>query len=68
MKKYFVLDTNVLLHDPLAMFQFADNVVIIPIIVLEEIDLVLEEIVEEVEMGLVKKIKNLKKNFLLLIV
>ena len=38
MKKYFVLDTNVLLHDPLAMFQFADNVVIIPIIVLEEID------------------------------
>lgn len=38
MKKYFVLDTNVLLHDPLAMFQFADNTVIIPIIVLEEID------------------------------
>ncbi|HRI54763.1 MAG TPA: PhoH family protein [Pseudomonadota bacterium] len=38
MKKYFVLDTNVLLHDPLAMFQFADNIVIIPIIVLEEID------------------------------
>ena len=38
MRKYFVLDTNVLLHDPLAMFQFADNTVIIPIIVLEEID------------------------------
>lgn len=38
MRKHFVLDTNVLLHDPLAMFQFADNVVVIPIIVLEEID------------------------------
>ena len=38
MRKHFVLDTNVLLHDPLAMQQFADNVVIIPITVLEEID------------------------------
>ena len=38
MKKYFVLDTNVLLHDPQAMFQFADNIVIIPITVLEEVD------------------------------
>ena len=38
MQKYFVLDTNVLLHDPRAMFQFADNIVIIPITVLEEID------------------------------
>lgn len=38
MQKQFVLDTNVLLHDPLAMFQFADNIVIIPITVLEEVD------------------------------
>jgi PhoH-like ATPase len=38
MQKHFVLDTNVLLHDPLAMFQFADNIVIIPITVLEEVD------------------------------
>ena len=38
MKKYFVLDTNVLLHDPQAMFQFSDNIVIIPITVLEEVD------------------------------
>ncbi|MFO0623445.1 MAG: PhoH family protein [Polyangia bacterium] len=37
-RKTFVLDTNVLLHDPLSMFQFADNVVVVPIIVLEEID------------------------------
>ncbi len=37
-RKTFVLDTNVLLHDPLSMFQFADNIVVVPIIVLEEID------------------------------
>jgi PhoH-like ATPase len=38
MKKNFVLDTNVLLHDPRAIFHFSDNTVIIPIYVLEEID------------------------------
>src|SRR5881296_2691110 len=38
MKKNFVLDTNVLLHDPRAMFHFTDNTVVIPIYVLEEID------------------------------
>ncbi|PWV95446.1 PhoH-like ATPase [Paenibacillus cellulosilyticus] len=38
MKKIFVLDTNVLLHDPQAIFAFDDNEVIIPAIVLEEID------------------------------
>lgn len=38
MNKIFVLDTNVLLHDPNAIFAFADNEVVIPAIVLEEID------------------------------
>ncbi len=38
MKKNFVLDTNVLLHDPNAMISFADNDIIIPIYVIEEID------------------------------
>jgi len=38
MKKRFVLDTNVLLHDPLALEHFADNEVVIPIHVIEEID------------------------------
>ncbi|HEX9100585.1 MAG TPA: PhoH family protein [Polyangia bacterium] len=38
MRKTFVLDTNVLLHDPRAIFHFADNDVVIPIFVLEEID------------------------------
>jgi len=36
--KHFVLDTNVLLHDPRAILLFADNEVVIPIFVLEEID------------------------------
>ncbi len=38
MHKVFVLDTNVLLHDPRAMFSFEDNDVVIPIYVVEEID------------------------------
>lgn len=38
MKKYFVLDTNVLLHDPDALFAFKDNVVVVPIQVIEEVD------------------------------
>jgi PhoH-like ATPase len=36
--KNYVLDTNVLLHDPRAMFAFGDNHVVIPIYVIEEID------------------------------
>ncbi|MHA3772224.1 PhoH family protein [Verrucomicrobiota bacterium sgz303538] len=36
--KHYVLDTNVVLHDPQAMFRFQDNVVWIPIEVLEELD------------------------------
>ncbi len=38
MKKNFVLDTNVLLHDPNALLSFGDNDVVIPIYVIEEID------------------------------
>lgn len=38
MKKTYVLDTNVLLHDPGAIFAFDDNDIIIPIVVIEEID------------------------------
>src|SRR3954463_9103962 len=36
--KHFVLDTNVLLHNPSAIFMFADNEVIIPFDVIEELD------------------------------
>lgn len=38
MIKNFVLDTNVLLHDPNALFKFQDNRVIVPITVIEELD------------------------------
>jgi PhoH-like ATPase len=38
MIKNFVLDTNVLLHDPTALFKFRDNRIIIPITVIEELD------------------------------
>jgi len=38
MKKNYVLDTNVLLHDPQSIFKFEDNNLIIPIYVIEEID------------------------------
>ncbi|USN98122.1 MAG: PhoH family protein [Phycisphaeraceae bacterium] len=36
--KHFVLDTNVLLHNPNALFVFEDNHVIIPYQVIEELD------------------------------
>src|SRR5438874_4780082 len=36
--KQFVLDTNVLLHNPNALFMFKDNDVIIPFDVIEELD------------------------------
>jgi PhoH-like ATPase len=38
MKKNYVLDTNVLLHDPQSIFRFEDNNVIIPIYAIEEVD------------------------------
>lgn len=37
-KKTFVLDTNVLLHTPYALYSFADNNIVIPEVVLEELD------------------------------
>jgi PhoH-like ATPase len=37
-RKIFVLDTNVLLHDPRAIFSFEEHDVVIPIYVVEEID------------------------------
>ncbi len=36
--KNYILDTNVLLHDPQAIFKFSDNTVILPLTVIEEID------------------------------
>ncbi len=38
MNKIFVLDTNVLLHEPRAPLSFEDNEVVLPIYVVEELD------------------------------
>src|SRR5262249_44390847 len=37
-RKVYVLDTNVLLHDPRAIFKFEDNEVVLPIYVIQEVD------------------------------
>src|SRR6187399_1325857 len=34
----YVLDTNVLIHDPAALFRFAEHRLYIPMMVLEELD------------------------------
>lgn len=38
LKKLFVLDTNVLLHDPMCLFRFEEHDIFLPMIVLEELD------------------------------
>ena len=69
MQKCFVLDTNVLLHNPESLEGFSDNVVVIPLTVIEELDhfkraqnktgvharQVLRKIGPLVEKGLIKK-------------
>jgi PhoH-like ATPase len=37
-KRIFVLDTNVLMHDPTALFRFQEHDVYLPMVVLEELD------------------------------
>lgn len=39
MQKIFILDTNVLIHNPQALFSFDEHRVVIPIVVLEEVDI-----------------------------
>lgn len=74
MKKYFVIDTNVLLHNPLAIHSFDEHNVILPIFVIEELDkfkgfsdkngmharLVLREIDQLITKGALKKGASLK--------
>jgi PhoH-like ATPase len=40
MAKIYVLDTNVLLHDPESLFSFDDNQIVLPLSVIEELDLI----------------------------
>src|SRR4249920_3501291 len=37
-RRLFVLDTNVLMHDPTAIFRFQEHDVYLPMVVLEELD------------------------------
>ncbi len=37
-RKLFVLDTNILLHEPLAIYSFQEHDVVVPMTVLEELD------------------------------
>ncbi len=46
MRKTYVLDTNVVLHDPLAVYKFEDNTVVLPIFVIEEVDQFKKELSE----------------------
>ena len=36
--RLFVLDTNVLMHDPTALFRFQEHDIFLPMVVLEELD------------------------------
>ena len=38
MIKIYVMDTNVLIQSPNALFSFEDNLVVLPMVVLEELD------------------------------
>lgn len=38
MRKNYILDANILIHDPYSIFHFADNTVIIPVAVISELD------------------------------
>ena len=37
-RRLFVLDTNVLMHDPTAIFRFQEHDIFLPMVVLEELD------------------------------
>jgi len=37
-KRLYVIDTNVLMHDPTSLFRFKEHDVFIPMMVLEELD------------------------------
>jgi len=68
-RKSFVIDTNVLLHDPDSIKKFRDNDVIIPLVVLEELD-TMKRLSDELGknaryiMRYIDSLKNLKKGTL----
>ena len=37
-RKLFVIDTNILMHDPTAIYRFEEHDIYLPMVVLEELD------------------------------
>ena len=53
-KKVFVLDTNVLLHDPSSLFRFEEHDIYLPMVTIEELDNNTKSVVSEVnDVGIV---------------
>lgn len=46
MQKNYILDANILIHDPYSIFNFADNTVIIPVGVISELDRFKKEVTD----------------------
>ena len=61
MEKIYILDTNVLLHDPMAIYSFAEHRVIIPMTVLEELDVIKDRRDKDVSREARIAINNIEK-------
>ncbi|MGS2718789.1 PhoH family protein [Eionea flava] len=61
MEKVYILDTNVLLHDPMAIHAFAEHHVVIPMTVLEELDIIKDRRDKEVSREARIAINNIEK-------
>ena len=61
MEKIYVLDTNVMLHDPMAIHSFAEHRVVIPMTVLEELDIIKDRREKDVSREARIAINNIEK-------
>jgi PhoH-like ATPase len=61
MEKIYILDTNVLLHDPMAIHSFAEHRVVIPMTVLEELDVIKDRREKDVSREARIAINNIEK-------
>ena len=61
MEKIYILDTNVLLHDPMAIHSFAEHRVVIPMTVLEELDIIKDRHDKDVSREARIAINNIEK-------
>ncbi len=61
MEKIYILDTNVLLHDPMAIHSFAEHRIVIPMTVLEELDVIKDRRDKDVSREARIAINNIEK-------